>query len=74
MNILFFDLSLFHMQPGIIAGDEVKYNHKYIMSHFQHIFPPYKPQCLTNLVMLSSVMILLTVVCLFVVTLTGTCI
>lgn len=23
---LFFDLSLFHMQPGIIAGDEVKYN------------------------------------------------
>lgn len=24
---LFFDLSLFHMQPGIIAGDEVKYNH-----------------------------------------------
>lgn len=26
---LFFDLSLFHMQPGIIAGDEVKYNHGY---------------------------------------------
>lgn len=25
--IIFFDLSLFHMQPGIIAGDEVKYNH-----------------------------------------------
>lgn len=30
-----FDLSLFHMQPGIIAGDEVKYNHGYIMSLFQ---------------------------------------
>lgn len=26
---LFFDLSLFHMQPGIIAGDEVKYDHGY---------------------------------------------
>lgn len=30
-----FDLSLFHMQPGIIAGDEVKYNRGYIMSLFQ---------------------------------------
>lgn len=27
---LFFDLSSLHMQPGIIAGDEVKYNHRYV--------------------------------------------
>lgn len=35
INILSFDLCLFHMQPGIIAGDEVKHNHKYMFSiHF----------------------------------------
>lgn len=31
---LFFDLSSLHMQPGIIAGDEVKYNPRYVT------FPP----------------------------------
>lgn len=36
--ILSFNLSLFHMQPGIIAGDEVTYNHGYIMSRVSIFF------------------------------------
>ena len=48
---LFFDLSLFHMQPGIIAGDEVKYNHGCILSLSQHTFSSVGLNILTDLVM-----------------------
>lgn len=58
---LFFDLSLFHMQPGIIAGDEVKYNRGYIMSLSQFKFSSVGLNILTDFAMLSRAVVTLLV-------------
>lgn len=61
---LFFDLSSFHMQPGIIAGDEVKHNRGYIMSFFQFQSSFVGLSILTDFAMLSrAVMTLLVMGC-----------
>lgn len=55
---LFFDLSLSHMQQGIIAGDEVKYNHGYIMSLFQLKLNSMGPSVFTKCAIISRAVVI----------------